>query len=111
MNNFVYFLFIIFVYSILGKATKAAAKAAVTSPKLKRPQLNKQFSTMSIHSHRLSLARSESSEEELDEHEKPYDAPLTRIFALNKPEWLYNLIGNLSLMRIISSNLIASVES
>lgn len=76
------------------KATKAAAKAAVTSPKLKtKPPLSRQFSTMSLHSHRLSIARSESSEEELEEHEKPYDAPLTRIFALNKPEWLYNLIG------------------
>lgn len=58
---------------------------------------------MSLHSHRLSIARSESSEEELAEHEKPYDAPLTRIFALNKPEWLYNLIGNFQLTSIISS--------
>ncbi|XP_072756399.1 multidrug resistance protein homolog 49 isoform X2 [Anoplolepis gracilipes] len=76
------------------KATKAAAKVTVTSPKMKiKPQLKKQFSTISLHSHRLSVARSESSEEELGEHEKPYDAPLTRIFALNKPEWLYNLFG------------------
>ncbi|XP_050450090.1 multidrug resistance protein homolog 49 isoform X4 [Cataglyphis hispanica] len=79
------------------KATRAAAKAAITSPKMKtKPPLNRQFSTMSLHSHRLSLARSESSQEELEEHEKPYDAPLTRIFALNKPEWLHNLIGCLA---------------
>ncbi|XP_020291871.1 multidrug resistance protein homolog 49 isoform X2 [Pseudomyrmex gracilis] len=70
------------------------AKTIVTSPKMKpKPLLTKQFSTLSAHSHRLSLARSESSEDELDEHEKPYDAPMTRIFSLNKPEWPYNLIG------------------
>lgn len=48
-----------------------------------------------MHSHRLSLARSETTEEEeLEEHEKPYEAPIMRIFGLNKPEWPYNLIGN-----------------
>lgn len=68
----------------------------MSTPKMKpKPQLDKQFSTLSAHSHRLSLARSESEEEEiLDEHEKPYDAPMMRIFGLNKPEWLLNLIGN-----------------
>lgn len=48
-----------------------------------------------MHSHRLSLAAgSEDSEEELDEHEKPYEAPTMRIFGLNKPEWPFNLVGN-----------------
>lgn len=48
-----------------------------------------------MHSHRLSLAAaSDGSEEELEEHEKPYEAPLMRIFGLNKPEWPFNLIGN-----------------
>ncbi|XP_011868087.1 PREDICTED: multidrug resistance protein homolog 49 isoform X2 [Vollenhovia emeryi] len=76
------------------KVTRAAAKSMV-SPKVKiNPPLNKQFSTLSAHSHRLSLARSESSvEEELDEYDKPYDAPMMRIFGLNKPEWPLNLIG------------------
>lgn len=47
-----------------------------------------------MHSHRLSLAGgSTTSEEELEEHEKPYDAPMMRIFGLNKPEWPYNLFG------------------
>jgi len=59
-----------------------------------KPPLKKQFSTLSMHSHRLSLARSESTIEELEENEKPYDAPLIRIFAMNKAEWPYNLIGN-----------------
>ncbi|XP_012236010.1 multidrug resistance protein homolog 49 isoform X2 [Linepithema humile] len=78
------------------KATRAAAKATVTSPKMKtKPPLMKQFSTLSMHSHRLSLARSSTSEE-LDEHEKPYEAPMMRIFALNKPEWPYNLVGCLA---------------
>jgi hypothetical protein len=77
------------------KATKSAAKIAMTSPKMKtKPPLKKQFSTLSMHSHRLSLARSESTIEELEENEKPYDAPLMRIFAMNKAEWPYNLIGN-----------------
>ncbi|XP_011646882.1 multidrug resistance protein homolog 49 isoform X1 [Pogonomyrmex barbatus] len=81
------------------KATRAAAKAALSSPIAKaKPPLNKQFSTLSAHSHRLSLARSESSdgEIELEEHEKPYDAPMTRIFGLNKPEWLLNIIGSIA---------------
>ncbi|XP_039305776.1 multidrug resistance protein homolog 49 isoform X2 [Solenopsis invicta] len=82
------------------KATKAAAKSTMATPKMKtkNPPLSKQFSTISAHSHRLSLARSESSaeEEQLDEHEKPYDAPMTRIFGLNKPEWLLNVIGCLA---------------
>ncbi|EZA49880.1 multidrug resistance protein homolog 49 isoform X2 [Ooceraea biroi] len=81
---------------VKDKATKIAAKTMTTakSPKMKtKPTLMKQFSTLSMHSHRLSLARSESTVEELEEHEKPYNAPMMRIFALNKPEWLYNLIG------------------
>ncbi|XP_012529625.2 multidrug resistance protein homolog 49 isoform X2 [Monomorium pharaonis] len=77
------------------KVTKT--KSTVSTPKTKmkiNPPLNKQFSTLSAHSHRLSLARSESSDgEELDEQEKPYDAPMMRIFGLNRPEWPYNLIG------------------
>lgn len=48
-----------------------------------------------MHSHRLSLAgASETSANQLEEHEKPYDAPMMRIFGLNKPEWPYNIIGN-----------------
>lgn len=71
-------------------------KTMVSIPKMKvKPPLNQQFSTLSSHSHRLSLARS-SNEEELDEQEKPYDAPMMRIFGLNKPEWPLNLIGCLA---------------
>lgn len=85
------------LFAILDKVTKSVVKSTVSTPKMKiNPPLNKQFSTLSAHSHRLSLARSESSteEEELDENEKPYDAPMMRIFGLNKPEWSLNLIGN-----------------
>ncbi|XP_032690175.1 multidrug resistance protein homolog 49 isoform X1 [Odontomachus brunneus] len=81
-------------------AAKAKAKAVttvnkMTTPKMKvKPPFNKQFSTLSVHSHRLSLSeRSEMSEDELEEHEKPYNAPIMRIFGLSKPEWPYNLIG------------------
>ncbi|KAG5333271.1 MDR49 protein, partial [Acromyrmex heyeri] len=71
-------------------------KTIVSSTKIKiKPPLNQQFSTLSAHSHRLSLARS-SNEEELDEQEKPYDASMMRIFGLNKPEWPLNLIGSLA---------------
>lgn len=74
-------------------------KTMVSIPKMKvKPPLNQQFSTLSSHSHRLSLARS-SNEEELDEQEKPYDAPMMRIFGLNKPEWPLNLIGNFLLTK------------
>ncbi|XP_018398759.1 PREDICTED: multidrug resistance protein homolog 49 [Cyphomyrmex costatus] len=76
------------------KASKV--KTIVSTPKMKiKPPLNQQFSTLSAHSHRLSLARS-SNEEELDEQEKPYDASMMRIFGLNKPEWPLNLIGSLA---------------
>ncbi|XP_012280493.1 multidrug resistance protein homolog 49 isoform X1 [Orussus abietinus] len=80
-----------------AKATASAAKTVTaTKPKVK-PPLKKQFSTLSMHSHRLSLAGgSEASEEALEEHEKPYDAPMMRIFGLNKPEWIFNLIGCLA---------------
>ncbi|KAG5315957.1 MDR49 protein, partial [Acromyrmex insinuator] len=71
-------------------------KTIASTPKMKiKPPLNQQFSTLSAHSHRLSLTRS-SNEEELDEEEKPYDAPMMRIFGLNKPEWPLNLIGSLA---------------
>ncbi|CAD1474199.1 unnamed protein product, partial [Heterotrigona itama] len=77
-----------------AKATASAAKTVTAAiPKQQKPPLKRQFSTLSMHSHRLSLAgASESSVNQLEEHEKPYDAPMMRIFALNKPEWPYNLI-------------------
>ncbi|XP_034938105.1 multidrug resistance protein homolog 49-like isoform X2 [Chelonus insularis] len=80
-----------------AKATATAAKTTVTSVPKVKPPLKKQFSTLSMHSHRLSLAGgSTTSEEELEEHEKPYDAPMMRIFGLNKPEWPFNIIGCLA---------------
>lgn len=84
--------------TFLAKAVVSTAKAVAT-PKMKtKVPLKKQFSTLSMHSHRLSLAgRSDTSEEELEEHEKPYDAPMMRIFGLNKPEWPFNIIGNFPL--------------
>ncbi|KAL0111878.1 hypothetical protein PUN28_013228 [Cardiocondyla obscurior] len=81
------------------KVAKPVTKTTVSSPKMRiNPPLNKQFSTLSAHSHRLSLARSESTDEneELDEAEKPYNAPMMRIFGLNRPEWPLNLIGCLA---------------
>ncbi|KAH0550179.1 multidrug resistance protein homolog 49-like isoform X1 [Cotesia glomerata] len=80
-----------------AKATATVAKSTVAAVPKAKPPLKKQFSTLSMHSHRLSLAgASTTSEEELDEHEKPYDAPMRRIFGLNKQEWLFNLIGCLA---------------
>ncbi|XP_015603415.1 multidrug resistance protein homolog 49 isoform X2 [Cephus cinctus] len=77
-----------------AKATASAAKTVTATKPKPKPPLKKQFSTLSMHSHRLSLAGgSEASEEELEEYEKPYDAPMMRIFGLNKPEWPFNLIG------------------
>ncbi|XP_012063835.1 PREDICTED: multidrug resistance protein homolog 49-like [Atta cephalotes] len=79
-----------------AKDKVSKVKTIASTPKMKiKPPLNQQFSTLSAHSHRLSLARS-SNEEELDEQEKPYDAPMMRIFGLNKPEWPLNLIGCLA---------------
>ncbi|XP_018059638.1 PREDICTED: multidrug resistance protein homolog 49-like isoform X2 [Atta colombica] len=79
-----------------AKDKVSKVKTIASTPKMKiKPPLNQQFSTLSAHSHRLSLARS-SNEEELDEQEKPYDAPMMRIFGLNKPEWPLNLIGSLA---------------
>lgn len=78
----------------VAKATATAAKSTVPVKPKAKPPLKKQFSTLSMHSHRLSLAgASTTSEEELDEHEKAYEAPMGRIFGLNKPEWPFNLIG------------------
>ncbi|XP_071641827.1 multidrug resistance protein homolog 49 isoform X1 [Temnothorax longispinosus] len=74
-------------------AKRTAAKIAMSPKMRKNPPLSKQFSTLSAHSHRLSLARSDSSEEDLEEYEKPYDAPMMRIFGLNRPEWPLNLTG------------------
>ncbi|XP_043481652.1 multidrug resistance protein homolog 49-like isoform X1 [Leptopilina heterotoma] len=81
-----------------AKATASAAKTVTaTKPVKPKPPLKKQFSTLSMHSHRLSLAGgSDTSEIQLEEHEKPYDAPLMRIFNLNRPEWIYNVIGCLA---------------
>lgn len=83
-----------FLFAI-DKIMKPTVRQLSTSKSKINPTLKKQFSTLSAHSHRLSLTRSESTvEEELEENEKPYDAPMMRIFGLNKPEWLLNLIGN-----------------
>ncbi|XP_015512051.1 multidrug resistance protein homolog 49 isoform X1 [Neodiprion lecontei] len=80
-----------------AKATAAAAKTVTAAKPKPKPPLKKQFSTLSMHSHRLSLAAaSEGSEEELEEHEKPYEAPVMRIFGLNKPEWPFNIVGCLA---------------
>ncbi|XP_076620069.1 multi drug resistance 49 isoform X1 [Colletes latitarsis] len=81
-----------------AKATASAAKTVTAAiPKQKPPPLKRQFSTLSMHSHRLSLAgASESSMNQLEEHEKAYDVPMMRIFGLNKPEWPFNLIGCLA---------------
>ncbi|XP_050493807.1 multidrug resistance protein homolog 49-like, partial [Bombus huntii] len=80
-----------------AKATASAAKTVTAAIPKQKPPLKRQFSTLSMHSHRLSLAgASECSENQLEEHEKPYDAPMMRIFGLNKPEWPYNLIGCLA---------------
>lgn len=76
-----------------------AVSRTVSTPKMKvKPPLKKQFSTLSAHSHRLSLGDKSDIEDELEEHEKPYNAPIMRIFGLNKQEWPYNLIGNFSLI-------------
>ncbi|XP_014474963.1 PREDICTED: multidrug resistance protein homolog 49 isoform X2 [Dinoponera quadriceps] len=93
-------------YSLVAADANATAKAKVatavnkvlSTPKMKvKPPLKKQFSTLSAHSHRLSFTeRSDISENELEEHEKPYNAPIMRIFGLNKPEWPYNLIGSIA---------------
>ena len=83
-----------FICECLAKATASAAKTVTATKPKPKPPLKKQFSTLSMHSHRLSLAGgSQASEEELEEHEKPYDAPMMRIFGLNKPEWPYNIVG------------------
>ncbi|XP_017766394.1 PREDICTED: multidrug resistance protein homolog 49 isoform X1 [Eufriesea mexicana] len=80
-----------------AKATASAAKTITATIPKQKPPLKRQFSTLSMHSHRLSLAgASESSANQLEEHEKPYDAPMMRIFGLNKPEWPFNLIGCLA---------------
>lgn len=81
-----------------AKATASAAKTVTAAiPKQQKPPLKRQFSTLSMHSHRLSLAgASESSANQLEENEKPYNAPMMRIFGLNKPEWPYNIIGCLA---------------
>ena len=81
----------------LAKATASAAKTVTATKAVKpKPPLKKQLSTFSMHSHRLSLAGgSDTSEGQLEEHEQPYDAPIMRIFNLNKPEWLYNVIGKI----------------
>ncbi|XP_011139991.1 multidrug resistance protein homolog 49 isoform X1 [Harpegnathos saltator] len=84
--------------SATAKAKTATTVAKMMSPKMKaKPPLTKQFSTLSAHSHRLSLTgQSDATEEELEEQEKPYNAPIMRIFGLNKPEWPYNLIGSIA---------------
>ncbi|PBC34312.1 Multidrug resistance protein [Apis cerana cerana] len=80
-----------------AKATASAAKTVTAAIPKQKPPLKRQFSTLSMHSHRLSLAgASETSANQLEEHEKPYDAPMMRIFGLNKPEWPYNIIGCLA---------------
>ncbi|CAK9804633.1 Multidrug resistance protein homolog 49 [Anthophora quadrimaculata] len=79
-----------------AKATASAAKTVTTAPIIpkQKPPLKRQFSTLSMHSHRLSLAgASETSVNQLEEHEKAYDVPMMRIFGLNKPEWPFNMIG------------------
>ncbi|XP_003701514.2 multi drug resistance 49 isoform X1 [Megachile rotundata] len=81
-----------------AKATASAAKTVTAAiPKQQKPPLKRQFSTLSMHSHRLSLAgASESSANQLEENEKPYNAPMMRIFGLNKPEWPFNIVGCLA---------------
>ncbi|KAG7198448.1 hypothetical protein KM043_005833 [Ampulex compressa] len=80
-----------------AKATASVVKTVTAAKPKTKPPLTKQFSTLSMHSHRLSLVGgSEISMDELEEHEKPYDAPMSRIFGLNKPEWHFNLIGCLA---------------
>lgn len=77
-----------------AKATASVAKTVTAAKPKVKPPLKKQFSTLSMHSHRLSLAGgSTTSDDELEVHEKPYDVPMKRIFDLNKPEWPFNLIG------------------
>ncbi|XP_076760462.1 multi drug resistance 49 isoform X1 [Xylocopa sonorina] len=80
-----------------AKATASAAKTVTAAIPKQKPPMKRQFSTLSMHSHRLSLAgASDTSENQLEEHEKAYDAPMMRIFGLNKPEWPFNLIGCLA---------------
>ncbi|KAK0086065.1 hypothetical protein PV325_003921 [Microctonus aethiopoides] len=81
-----------------AKATASAVKTVTAVKPKAKPPLKKQFSTLSMHSHRLSLAGGSTigSDEELEEHEKPYDAPMSRILGLNKPEWPYNIVGCLA---------------
>lgn len=38
----------------------------------------------------------------MEENEKPYNAPMMRIFKLNQPEWPLNLIGNLTKIMIVA---------
>lgn len=93
-----------------AKATASAAKTVTAAIPKQKPPLKRQFSTLSMHSHRLSLAgASETSANQLEEHEKPYDAPMMRIFGLNKPEWPYNIIGN-DHVTVNSRNAILSLE-
>lgn len=79
-----------------AKATASAAKTVTAAkPKTQKAPLKRQFSTLSMHSHRLSLAGGSDagSDAGLEEHEKPYDAPMSRILGLNKTEWPFNFIG------------------
>lgn len=80
-----------------AKVTASVAKTVTAAKPKVKPPLKKQFSTLSMHSHRLSLAGgSTTSDDELEVHEKPYDVPMKRIFDLNKPEWPFNLVGCLA---------------
>ncbi|XP_046818265.1 multidrug resistance protein homolog 49 isoform X1 [Vespa crabro] len=82
-----------------AKATASAAKTVTAAkPKTQKAPLKRQFSTLSMHSHRLSLAGGSDagSDAGLEEHEKPYDAPMSRILGLNKTEWPFNFIGCLA---------------
>ncbi|KAK2584732.1 hypothetical protein KPH14_007064 [Odynerus spinipes] len=81
-----------------AKATASAVKTVTAAKPKPKPPLKRQFSTLSMHSHRLSLAGGSDagSDAGLEEHEKPYDAPMSRILGLNKPEWPFNLIGCLA---------------
>ena len=78
-----------------AKATAAAAKTVTVAIPKSKPSLKRQVSTLSMHSHRLSLAgRSDTTDGEFEDLEKPYEASMTRILSMNKPEWPFNLIGD-----------------
>lgn len=97
--------FVVNVFIFIFSSAKAPLQKQATVTKQKsKPPLKKQFSSLSVHSHRLSLAGDSIDGSEIfEEHDKAFEAPLMKIFGLNKPEWVYNLIGKLQNLELTIS--------